>query len=471
MVAMLIVRRKKVISSTARQGLFVSVECHVMAPGTLDWKNVHQQATVVDLHAHPSMKALLFRQSMTGPNWLPSGIRGQMNPLSVRTSFDKLQAGGVDILLSTVYPPERQLLEDIRALKLLPLKYARYLPGSIAQRIWREFIEPTYFEVTISMLNGMEAQVEKYNQSRKGHQREAKVIRSAQELEQLLDQGGERPIAIIHSVEGAHSLQGPISRQYEDQAWEELDDSTRKQIEREALHNLVRLNERGVAYLILAHFYPNKVVTPNFPFPEHVALTQVKHDDLERIREEAPLTKGLTELGVKVVQKMIDLGMMIDISHANPRARKEIYTLIEASERVAPIVLASHVGAYNLNPNTYNLEDWEIRWLAEHGGVIGVIFMTYWLMLGETKFGLDLISQHIEYISQVGGENVVAIGTDFDGADPPDDIDDAAQLPKLTRRLMGEYLSHTGRKYSDAQVQKFLGGNAARMLVDGWGKT
>jgi membrane dipeptidase len=103
--------------------------------------------------------------------------------------------------------------------------------------------------------------------------------------------------------------------------------------------------------------------------------------------------------------------------------------------------------------------------------VIGVIFMTYWLMLGETKFGLDLISQHIEYISQVGGENVVAIGTDFDGADPPDDIDDAAQLPKLTRRLMGEYLSHTGRKYSDAQVQKFLGGNAARMLVDGWGKT
>jgi membrane dipeptidase len=160
--------------------------------------------------------------------------------------------------------------------------------------------------------------------------------------------------------------------------------------------------------------------------------------------------------------------MIIDVSHATPTARREIYEMVEASGRQAPIVMATHVGAYGLNPSPYNLEDWEIEWLGRHGGVVGVIFMNYWLMPHETKFGLNAISRHMEYLAQVGTDRVVAIGTDFDGADPPDDIDDAAQLPILTRRLMAEYCSPHERKYTDEQVQRFMGGNALRFLLEAW---
>jgi microsomal dipeptidase-like Zn-dependent dipeptidase len=414
------------------------------------------------------MKALLFRRGLTGRVWQPAGIRGEMNPLSVRTSFDKLQAGGVDVLLSTVYAPEQRLLNDIHVLKLIPLRYARYLPFSFARHLWRNFVEPTYFEVTTGMLDGMEEQVATYNEKRTPGQREARVVHSAEELKAIVDQGRDGPIAFVHNVEGAHSLEGSISRQHEGKAWQELTSEVQDQIGNEILENLETLHKKGVAYLILAHFYPNRLIASTFPYPEHVALSQIREEDLLRLRRDWPLTAGLTALGRQVVQRMIELGMIIDVSHATPTARREIYELVEASGREAPIVMATHVGAYGLNPSPYNLEDWEIEWLGRHGGVVGVIFMTYWLMPHETKFGLNAISRHMEYLAQVGTDRVVAIGTDFDGADPPDDIDDAAQLPILTRRLMAEYRSPHERKYTDEQIKRFLGGNALRFLLEAW---
>lgn len=433
-----------------------------------DWTKVHDQAPVVDLHAHPSLKALLFRRGLCGRIWQPAGIRGEMNPLSVRTSFEKLQAGGVDVLLSTVYAPEQPLLRDICILKQIPLRYVRFLPFSIARHLWRNFVEPNYFEVTTSMLDGMEEQVTRYNEQRMPEQREAKVVRSAAELREVVEQGQDGPMALVHSVEGAHSLEGPISRQHEGKPWQDLPPRVQDQIADEVLDNLEKLHERGVAYLILAHFYPNRLISSTFPYPEHVALSQIRDDDLLELCRDWPLTAGLTDLGRRVVQRMIELGMIIDVSHATPAARHEIYEMVEDSGRQAPIVMATHVGAYGLNPSPYNLEDWEIEWLGRHGGVVGVIFMTCWLMPHETKFGLNAISRHMEYLAQVGTDRVVAIGTDFDGADPPDDIDDAAQLPILTRRLMAEYRSPHERKYTDEQIQRFMGGNALRFLLEAW---
>ncbi|MCI0393524.1 MAG: dipeptidase [Chloroflexi bacterium] len=435
-----------------------------------EWQEVHQRATVVDLHAHPGLLALLFRRSLTGRAWSPSWLRGEMTSLTVRTSFDKLEAGGVDVLLSTLYPPERRLFEDIRLFKVIPLKYARLIPFLLPQSVWDKFVKPAYFDVTLKMIEGMEKQVDAYNRNKDNRRRALKVVTSAGELGRVLAQGEGAPLAIIHSVEGAHSLEGKISRQYEGMEWDELDSEQQRQVEAEVLDNLNKLHERGVAYITLAHFYPNKMITPCFPFPEHVALSQVRWENLEKIREKARLTQGLTELGQKVVRKMISLGMMIDVSHATPTARRQIYALVEESHRQAPIVMATHVGAYAINPSPYNLKDWEIKWIADHGGVVGIIFMSHWLMPAETKFGLNAISQHIEHMAEVGTHSVVAIGTDFDGADPPDDLDDASQLPKLTQRLMAEYQSATDRKYTNEQVQKFLGGNALEMLLNGWGK-
>ena len=65
---------------------------------------------------------------------------------------------------------------------------------------------------------------------------------------------------------------------------------------------------------------------------------------------------------------------------------------------------------------------------------------------------------------KVAGIDAAAIGTDFDGlTDPPDDLKDMADLPNLTQRLIAE-------EYSDEDIKKILGGNALRMLRQGWGK-
>jgi membrane dipeptidase len=123
------------------------------------------------------------------------------------------------------------------------------------------------------------------------------------------------------------------------------------------------------------------------------------------------------------------------------------------------------VGAYEINPSTYNLKDWEIKKIAESGGMVGVIFMNYWLMPHETKRGLNFIARTIEHFAEVGGIDHVGFGSDFDGfTDPPDDLKDASELPRLTQRLVAEGYQHEA-------IIKILGGNALRVLREGWGRT
>jgi membrane dipeptidase len=152
--------------------------------------------------------------------------------------------------------------------------------------------------------------------------------------------------------------------------------------------------------------------------------------------------------------------MILDIAHCTSPARERIYDIV--GNRLP--LIASHVGAYEINPSPYNLKDWEIRKIAETGGVVGVIFMNYWLMPHETKRGLNYIARTLEHFVDVAGIDYVAIGTDFDGfTDPPDDLSDASQLPKLTQRLVAEGYSHEA-------ILKIWGGNVLRVLREGWGK-
>ncbi len=431
-------------------------------------QKIHDEATIVDLHAHPSMKTVLFRQSLRQPSWMPARWAGLMNPFLLRTNFRNLQKGGVDVLLSTVYPPENQLFEDVAVLGFLPLKWIRFLPFTLAQRIWREFVEPDYFTVTSNMLDSMECEVERYNRNRQKCQREVRIVKSSQELDNLLQMPSQnRPIALVHSVEGGHCLEGKVGQKLCEKSWDQLNPDEQKELEDEVLGNLKKFANRGVAYLIPAHFYPNKLIAPSFPFPEHIALNLIPKKKRDQLRENINLTQGLTPLGCKVIEKMIEYRMLIDVSHATPKARQEIYTIVEASGRKS-IVMATHVGAYAINPNPYNLKDWEIKWIADHGGVVGIIFMSYWLMPHETTFGLNFISRHLEHLHDVGGPNVSAIGTDFDGADPPDDILDPTELIRLTQRLLGEYKDISVPKYKKDEVKGILGGNALKMLLNGW---
>jgi membrane dipeptidase len=389
---------------------------------TLDWRQIHQEAIIVDLHVHPSLQQQIFRRNLGFRYVIRRTLRG--SPFNVRASFPRLKDGGFDVVLSTVYIPERGIRRDFPIINLF-----RFLRPDL----WSRLVKARPYDATQRALDDLEHTV-----TETSGRSAARMAFSYAELNSIIKMRPmDRPIAVVHAVEGGHSLG-------------ETNDSPET-----ILSNLDALHRRGVAYLTLAHFYPNRLVNPCFPFPDDLVPLSA------RPAMWRDLTLGLTDMGRRVVERMIEIGMIIDISHCTPVARRQIYEIIDASGCKVPL-LASHVGAYEINPTPYNLYDWEIQRFARDGGVIGVIFMPYWLMPRESRQGINFISRHIEHIHRVGGEDVIGIGTDFDGfTTPPDDLDNASQMTRLTQRLVVDgYPAHA--------IHKILGGNAMRILEEVW---
>jgi microsomal dipeptidase-like Zn-dependent dipeptidase len=391
---------------------------------SLDWRRLHREATIVDLHIHPSMQQQLFRRNLNVRYVIDRTLHA--DPLTVRASFPRLKDGGYSLFFSTLYVPEQGILSDFPVVRLF-----RFLRPDL----WRKLIAASPFDATLWLMDDMERAV-----AASGGDETVRMAKSVGELDAILSLPPDRrPIAAIHAVEGAHSLgREPVS-----------DD--------EVLMHLDALYQRGVICITLAHFYPNRVVNPCYPFPEDIARL-ARNPALWR-----DLTLGLTDLGKRVVERMLELGMLIDLSHSTPTARRQVFDIVDASGRHSPLI-ASHVGAYAIDPSPYNLTDLEIRRIARDGGVVGVIFMPYWLMPKESGQGLNFISRHLQYFVDTGGEDVPGLGTDFDGfTTPPDDLDNASQLPRLTQRLVVD-------GHSETVIKKMLGENALRAIRQGWGK-
>ena len=401
----------------------------------MNWKQLHEESTVVDLHNHAVLKKFLLDRDLTTTKtkFLASLFKRAFWPLSQRSTFPLLDKGGVDVVLSTCYIPEREWIEDQGLVKL-----ALALSPETAKRVF----DPFYFDATVSMMDAIEKEVELYNNTEP-----QRKIKFAKDKNSLIDILAKNNIAFIHSVEGGHSLEGIESETSE----------ISQDIESEVLSNLEYLSQRGVAYLTLAHFYPNKVAPPVFPYPTY----GIKRSNWKNLMAGWDMNKGLTALGAKVVQRMTELGMLIDIAHCTPKARKEVYEIVGNKQS---LVISSHTGCFEINRDPYNLEDWELKWIADHGGVVGVIFMNYWISPVDTPLGLKYIEQTISHMRDVAGANVVGLGTDYDGfTDPPDEMVDISELPRLTR-----YLSSLER-YSDDEIKGFLGGNSLNTLMNGWG--
>ncbi len=383
------------------------------------WQTIQATKPVVDLHIHPAMNRLVLKQNL-GLRYV---VSRSFNPFAVRASWPRLYDGGYGAILSVIHVPERGLLDDFPIMRLFQV---------LRPDLWKKLIATPYINATLSLLDDLEDSV--------GQSDLVQLARSVTELNAILNQPiDQRRIAVVNAIEGAHSLGGP-------------DDT-----EADIFRNLDTLYQRGVAYITLAHFYPNRVVNPCYPFPEDFANLS-SNPNIWR-----DLTLGLTELGQRVVERMIELGIIIDLSHSTPVARKQIFDIAEASGKKVPLV-ATHIGAYEYNPSPYNLRDWEVKRIARDGGMVGVIFMPYWLTPHGHGQGLNDIARTIEYFINSIGEDAVGLGTDFDGfTTPPEDLKDASEMPRLTQRLLVD-------GYSERTVCKILGGNALRVLRDGWGK-
>jgi membrane dipeptidase len=174
---------------------------------------------------------------------------------------------------------------------------------------------------------------------------------------------------------------------------------------------------------------------------------------------------GLTEFGVRLVQEMNRLGMIVDIAHLAPAGVRDVLATSEAP------VVASHANAHALCPVPRNLSDEQLEDLAQTGGVVGVTYVPDFIRCGqETVPGgdtapgtvpatLDMLLDHVDHIVQVIGIDHVGLGSDFDGfGDPPPvGLEDVSCVPNVTAALLK-------RGYGADDVRKILGGNWLRVI-------
>ncbi len=118
----------------------------------------------------------------------------------------------------------------------------------------------------------------------------------------------------------------------------------------------------------------------------------------------------LKGFGREVVDALNFTDITVDVSHLNIGGFWDVARL---SKR--PII-ATHSGCRAVFDHSRNLNDEQIRSIAESGGVVGCVFYSHFLNGTDTTATEDII-RHIEHLIKVGGENVAALGSDFDGMD------------------------------------------------------
>jgi membrane dipeptidase len=160
---------------------------------------------------------------------------------------------------------------------------------------------------------------------------------------------------------------------------------------------------------------------------------------------------GLTDRGREVVSAMEELGMVADISHV---ARSTFDDVLAVSRR--PLI-ASHSCARALRDHQRNLDDDQLRALAQGGGVACVNFYPNFLV-AEGVCNLSHLLDHVLHFVEVAGPEHVGIGSDFDGIPSgPDGMDDVTELPGLTAGLLE-------RGLDEDAICAVLGGNLLRVF-------
>jgi membrane dipeptidase len=200
-----------------------------------------------------------------------------------------------------------------------------------------------------------------------------------------------------------------------------------------------------------------------------------------------PGNGGLSTFGLGAVERMNELGILVDLSHCCQR------TTAEAIAASSQPVACTHTGCSAVAPHPRSKRDEELRMLAERGGVAGIYLMPF-LTPGRVATTDDLIA-HVEHAIQVCGEDHVGIGSDLsitpiDESDeywrlhrefvaarksrgiaaPNEDENILFMVPELNshRRMemIAEALSAHG--HTDDRIEKIIGGNILRLVQEVW---
>lgn len=169
---------------------------------------------------------------------------------------------------------------------------------------------------------------------------------------------------------------------------------------------------------------------------------------------------GLTDLGKQLVKLCNQRKIMIDLSHLNEKGFWDVEKLTDV-----PLV-ATHSCAWALAHSARNLTDMQLEAVGKSGGVVGVNYHKGFLRADGAwakKTSVTAIAHHARYIADKIGDDHVALGSDFDGASMPEDLRDAAGLPRLL-----DALEEAG--FRGESLTKIAHGNWVRVLRETWGE-
>lgn len=213
-------------------------------------------------------------------------------------------------------------------------------------------------------------------------------------------------IGALLGIEGAHSLDG------------ELD----------AIDHFAK---RGVRYLGLLHFSANEAGFPAYGLHRRDV-------------------SGLTSWGRELVRRCESVGVIVDLAHIN---RRGWFDVCEMAERP---LYCTHTGVLGVHKHWRNVDDEQLRAIAKTGGAVGVIFVPKFL--GGDGFGP--VIAHLQHMIDVGGEDLPALGSDYDGmVIPTRGLEDVSCMPGLTTAMLDSGMP-------ERIVRKILRDNALRVLRD-----
>jgi len=230
-----------------------------------------------------------------------------------------------------------------------------------------------------------------------------RLVRKAAEIK-LSNTTGE--MGALLGIEGAHALEGDLD-------------------------NVAIFSRRGVRYIGLLHFSANEA---GFP-----AYGKGRSD-----------TAGLTPWGHELVQACEQNDVLVDLSHVNKAG------FLDACRMARKPPIVSHTGVLGAFEHWRNIDDEQLRAVADKGGVVGVIFCPRFVG-GD---GLAPVIKHLKHIVDVIGEDAPALGSDWDGfIVPTKELKDPRGLPLLTDAMLAA-------GFSRKAVGKILHDNVMRVLHD-----
>ena len=147
----------------------------------------------------------------------------------------------------------------------------------------------------------------------------------------------------------------------------------------------------------------------------------------------ADMPGGLTPRGVKAVEACEDAGIIIDVSHLNDRGFGQMADLARR-----PFV-ASHSNARAVCNHRRNLTDEQFMRIVAAKGLVGLNFCTHFLSEEIADPPFSCLAAHIEHFLSLGGEQTLALGSDYDGTDVPSWLDPARKVEDLYQLVCGAF--------------------------------